>query len=86
MKKDKTQNTLATVVARMNRNTKTHHQAGYHKPVKNPTTNAAPDSHKKFCKRFWGTTRVSAPRPGSCPLTSAAFRREVTKCTVSGTA
>lgn len=30
---------------------KTNHQPGYHKPVVNPTTNYAPDSHKKFCVR-----------------------------------
>ena len=30
---------------------KTHHQTGYRKPVKNPTTNAAPDTHTKFCAR-----------------------------------
>ena len=30
---------------------KTHHQTGYHKPVKNPTTNYAKDTHKKFCER-----------------------------------
>lgn len=27
------------------RNIKTHHQTGYHKPVKNPTTNYPKDSH-----------------------------------------
>ena len=67
MKKDKTQNTLATVVARMNRNTKTHHQAGYHKSVKNPTTNAAPDSHKKFCKRCLGYNKGVCPKTGFLP-------------------
>lgn len=35
-------------------NTKTHHQTGYHKPVKNPTTNYPKDSHKEFCKRCFG--------------------------------
>lgn len=34
-----------------NTNTKTNHQTGYHKPVKNPTTNYQADSHKEFCKR-----------------------------------
>ena len=36
------------------RNTKTHHQTGYHKPVKNPTTNYPKDSHKEFYKRCLG--------------------------------
>ena len=31
--------------------TKTNHQTGWHKPVKNPTTNYPMDSHKEFCKR-----------------------------------
>jgi len=31
--------------------TKTNHQTGYHKRVKNPTTNYPMDSHKEFCKR-----------------------------------
>lgn len=33
--------------------TKTHHKTGYHKPERNPTTNAAPDTHKVFCKRCY---------------------------------
>ena len=31
--------------------TKTNHQTGYHKPVKNPTTNFPKDTHKDFCVR-----------------------------------
>lgn len=50
------------VVPRMQRNTKTHHRTGYHKPIKNPTTNAAPDSHKAFCKRCMRYNKV-------CPMT-----------------
>ena len=30
---------------------KTHHQTGYHKPLRNPTTNYAKDTHKAFCTR-----------------------------------
>lgn len=30
---------------------KTHHQTGYHKPVKNPTTNYPKSSHKAFCRK-----------------------------------
>ena len=30
---------------------KTHHQTGWHKRVKNPTTNYAKDTHKAFCER-----------------------------------
>lgn len=42
---------------------KTHHQTGYHKPVKNPTTNFAKDTHKKFCER------CIAFHDGMCPDT-----------------
>ena len=30
---------------------KTHHQTGWHKPIRNPTTNYAKDTHKDFCNR-----------------------------------
>ena len=30
---------------------KTHHKTGYHKPIKNPTTNYGKDTHKAFCDR-----------------------------------
>lgn len=30
---------------------KTHHQTGYRKEQKKPTTNYAPDTHARFCKR-----------------------------------
>lgn len=50
-------------LTKANRDTKTHHRTGYHKPTKNPTTNAAPDSHKKFCKRCLGYNK------GICPMT-----------------
>ena len=30
---------------------KTHHQTGYHKKQRNPTTNYAKDTHKQFCER-----------------------------------
>lgn len=45
------------------RDTKTHHRTGYHKPIKNPTTNAAPDPHKVFCKR------CKRYNGGFCPMT-----------------
>lgn len=45
------------------RSTKTHHQTGYHKPVKNPTTNYPKDSHKEFCKRCLAHN-------GVCPRTN----------------
>lgn len=35
----------------MTREKKTNHQPGYHKPVKNPTTNCPKDTHKDFCRR-----------------------------------
>ena len=50
MKKDKP--TPPPIKAK--RDTKTHHLPGYHKPVKNPTTNYPKDSHKAFCKRCLG--------------------------------
>ena len=30
---------------------KTHHQTGWHKPLRNSTTNYAKDTHKAFCER-----------------------------------
>lgn len=33
------------------RDTKTNHQTGYHKPVRNKPTNYKMSSHKAFCKR-----------------------------------
>lgn len=44
---------------------KTHHQTGYHKPVRNPTTNYAKDSHRAFCER------CLAYHKGFCPETWA---------------
>ena len=55
--------------ARIKADTKTHHRTGYHKPIKNPTTNYAPDTHKAFCKRcFWQYNH------GVCPMTGTAFK------------
>lgn len=72
MKKDK-QNTGKTgkippPYAAVKRNTKTHHRTGYHKPIKNPTTNAAPDTHKAFCKRCF------KQNGNVCPMTGTAFK------------
>lgn len=44
------------------RDTKTNHQDGYHKPVKNPTTNYPMDKHSIFCRRCRSQNRV-------CPIT-----------------
>lgn len=41
---------------------KTNHQTGYHKPVKNVTTNYPKDGHKEFCKRCMGYN-------SGCPVT-----------------
>jgi len=49
---------------------KTHHQTGYHKPVKNPTTNFAKDSHKAFCERCFKYN-------GFCPDTETLRRSTV---------
>lgn len=43
-----------------NKDTKTNHQTGYHKPVVNPTANYPMDTHKEFCKRC-------IKRHGKCP-------------------
>lgn len=72
MKKDKP---TLTALARLSRNTKTHHRTGYHKPIKNPTTNAAPDTHKAFCKRCF-----LQYNKGICPMTGKPFR--ATGCSV----
>lgn len=47
--------------------TKTHHLPGYHKPVKNPTTNYPKDSHKAFCKRCLGYNGGICPKTGFAP-------------------
>ena len=54
--------------ATVKRDTKTHHRTGYHKPIKNPTTNAAPDTHKAFCKRCMKYNK------GVCPMTGTEFK------------
>lgn len=56
------------------RNTKTHHQTGYHKPVKNPTTNYPKDSHKEFCKRCLAHNGVFGPQWGVSPHQRQAFQ------------
>lgn len=55
--------------ARIKADTKTHHRTGYHKPIKNPTTNYAPYTHKAFCKRCFGQYNK-----GICPMTGKAFK------------
>ena len=47
------------------RNTKTNHQTGWHKPIVNPTTNYAKDSHKAFCKRCMKANDDKCPITGS---------------------
>lgn len=52
---------------------KTNHQTGYHKAIKNPTTNYAKDSHKDFCKRCMshnnGCPRINGHLPSKeCSL------------------
>lgn len=47
--------------------TKTNHQTGYRKPVKNPTTNYPMDTHKAFCKR------CKAINGNICPVTGKTF-------------
>lgn len=54
--------------APVKRDTKTHHRTGYHKPIKNPTINAAPNTHKVFCKRCMKYNK------GVCPMTGTAFK------------
>jgi len=55
--------------APVKRDTKTHHRTGYHKPIKNPTINAAPDTHKVFCKRCF-----QQYNKGVCPMTGKPFK------------
>lgn len=52
------------------RNIKTNHHTGYHKPVKNPTTNYPMDSHKAFCKRCLGYNGGICPMTGRGPTSS----------------
>ena len=40
---------------------KTNHQTGYHKRIKNPSTNYIGDAHKAFCKRCFAHNK-------RCPL------------------
>ena len=48
--------------APVKRDTKTHHRTGYHKPIKNPTTNAAPDTTRRSASgALSGTTTGFAP-------------------------
>lgn len=49
---------------------KTHHQPGYHKPVRNPTTNSASDKHKEFCKRCFARNgfRFCPEDPKTCDI------------------
>ena len=47
---------------------KTHHQTGYHKPVRNPTTNYPKDTHKDFC------ARCLAHHGYTCPLGRAGMK------------
>lgn len=43
---------------------KTNHQTGYHKPVKNRTTNYGPDTHSKFCRRCIEHNKLRCPMTG----------------------
>lgn len=49
------------------RNSKTNHHTGYHKPEKNPTTNYPKDSHKEFCKRCLRYNDGFCPKTGHAP-------------------
>lgn len=66
MRKGKENSKSITTIPKVKHITKTNHRTGYHKPIKNPTTNAAPDGHKAFCKRCLVYN-------GGCPLTKAPF-------------
>ena len=46
---------------------KTNHQTGWHKPLRNPTTNYAKDTHKKFCERCYAFNGTE--EHGICPET-----------------
>lgn len=65
--KDKREKKQAAYIFTTPKITKTNHRTGYHKPIKNPTTNFAPDSHKEFCQR------CEAHNHG-CQLSGAARR------------
>lgn len=51
-----------SIFAPVKRDTKTNHRTGYHKPIKNRTTNYPKDGHKAFCVRCRGYN-------GGCPMT-----------------
>lgn len=53
--------------AKGQRATKTHHKTGYHKPIKNPTTNYPKDGHKEFCGRCMAYNG-GCPAKGDCSL------------------
>ena len=55
------------------RETKTNHQTGYHKPVKNPTTNYPMDSHKEFCKRCLRYNNLACPVTGYKPTKACSL-------------
>lgn len=54
--------------------TKTNHQTGYRKLIKNPTTNYPMDTHKAFCKRC---KKINGD---ICPMTRKKFIN--TRCSV----
>lgn len=47
---------------------KTNHKDGYHKPVKNPTTNYPKDTHREFCGRC-----LNRYNNGVCPANGKHF-------------
>jgi len=51
--------------------TKTNHQTGYHKPVRNATTNYPKDSHSAFCKRCVGYNGGVCPKTGTAVVSKA---------------
>lgn len=59
-KREKKQAT--SIFAAFKRDTKTNHRTGYHKPIKNRTTNYPKDGHKAFCARCRAYN-------GGCPMT-----------------
>lgn len=52
---------VKSLKAKIDRVTKTNHKTGWHRPIKNPTTNYPMDSHQAFCKRCLTYN-------GGCPL------------------
>ena len=51
--------------------TKTNHQTGYHKRIKNPSTNYIGDPHKTFCKRCMAHNKrcpLGSRNMGACSL------------------